>query len=524
MPKTRLSCLWMALVLVLPIPAAAQNTLASLPPDPTFGFTGQGNFFAFMVKDYFGTAIDPDGYVYVVGPTNFLTGNQRTYHAAIARFKPTGVIDSTFGASGYGHAALSAAEEFRGVGIQQNGKAVAGAVGVVARYNSDGTLDSSFGTSGGYTLTDRIPTAPNFFGFTILPDDRILMVPESFGLWWFSADGKLDSVQTETWNKGITPGAAENLYLNGAPTYLPNGKLLVLVRDNVGENSLSLTRLNPDGTRDYSFGAANGYTRMEGASITPAGPGRQPGIAVDGQGRIYVYGSKDGSLMVARFTSEGQFDTTFDGDGIALYDASAGADAAHSILLLPDGRILAGGKSVERANTANLLVVMFNPDGQLDTSFGTQGAATGSGTNATSWFGWMHLDSNGNLMATYRSGAGPENFRDGMPYIARYLTGFEVTGTSADNLELPASAQLAAPYPNPFNPATTVAYELDAPQHVRLIVYDLLGRQVEVLVDSRRSAGRHEITWESAGRTSGVYLVRLSAGGRVMTRAVTLLR
>ncbi len=77
-------------------------------------------------------------------------------------------------------------------------------------------------------------------------------------------------------------------------------------------------------------------------------------------------------------------------------------------------------------------------------------------------------------------------------------------------------------YPNPFNPRTTLAYDLPAPSHVRLVVLDLTGRTVAVLLDDERPAGRHTVAWD--GRNSrgqrvaaGVYLGHIEAGGETAT-------
>jgi hypothetical protein len=57
-----------------------------------------------------------------------------------------------------------------------------------------------------------------------------------------------------------------------------------------------------------------------------------------------------------------------------------------------------------------------------------------------------------------------------------------------------------------------------------LAIYDLLGKQVAVLVDARMSAGRHDVPFEAPGLASGVYLYRLVAGGTVVTRSMLLLK
>jgi hypothetical protein len=66
-------------------------------------------------------------------------------------------------------------------------------------------------------------------------------------------------------------------------------------------------------------------------------------------------------------------------------------------------------------------------------------------------------------------------------------------------------------YPNPFNPATVVRYELPVVSDVRLLVYDLLGHEVRVLANERKSAGVHEVTFDASALASGVYIYRLQA-------------
>lgn len=69
-------------------------------------------------------------------------------------------------------------------------------------------------------------------------------------------------------------------------------------------------------------------------------------------------------------------------------------------------------------------------------------------------------------------------------------------------------------YPNPFNPVTYLAFNLKEPSEVRLAVYDLLGRSVTELADSRMEAGRHTASWNASGFGSGVYYARLTVTGK----------
>ncbi|MXZ03970.1 MAG: T9SS type A sorting domain-containing protein [Rhodothermaceae bacterium] len=72
-------------------------------------------------------------------------------------------------------------------------------------------------------------------------------------------------------------------------------------------------------------------------------------------------------------------------------------------------------------------------------------------------------------------------------------------------------------YPNPFRQRATIEYRVPAPGHVRLTVYDVLGRELAVLVDERQSAGSHSAKLDAPSWPSGVYLYRLEAGNQVAT-------
>ena len=89
---------------------------------------------------------------------------------------------------------------------------------------------------------------------------------------------------------------------------------------------------------------------------------------------------------------------------------------------------------------------------------------------------------------------------------------------------LPTEYLLQQNYPNPFNPSTTIKYELPTSSMVRLSVYDMLAREVSVLVDERRDAGVHEVTFDVANLASGVYVYRLQAGEFQQSRKMMLLR
>lgn len=90
--------------------------------------------------------------------------------------------------------------------------------------------------------------------------------------------------------------------------------------------------------------------------------------------------------------------------------------------------------------------------------------------------------------------------------------------------ELPATCELGQNYPNPFNPSTTIKYELPQSSLVKLSVYDLLGREVSLLVNERKEAGYHQVKFDGSGLSSGVYVYRLQAGDFTQAQLLLLLK
>ncbi len=102
-----------------------------------------------------------------------------------------------------------------------------------------------------------------------------------------------------------------------------------------------------------------------------------------------------------------------------------------------------------------------------------------------------------------------------------------VTGVGDESA--PRIYRMHAPWPNPFNPRTTVAFELPKPGQATIRIYNTAGRLVRVLANEQLPAGKHEITWngdDDRGQTvaSGVYVFQLRAGSFAGVRKATLLK
>jgi hypothetical protein len=98
-------------------------------------------------------------------------------------------------------------------------------------------------------------------------------------------------------------------------------------------------------------------------------------------------------------------------------------------------------------------------------------------------------------------------------------------GEQPGGAALPASITLRPAWPNPFNGATALRFDLAAPGGVELAVYDLLGRRVATLAEGRLAAGAHRARWQPAAAVaSGVYIVRLQAEGQSHARRIQYLK
>jgi len=152
----------------------------------------------------------------------------------------------------------------------------------------------------------------------------------------------------------------------------PDGRLLVAGYSvNGGTYDFSLIRLNADGTLDTTFDG-------DGKLIVPVGSFADRGhsMVVQPDGRILVAGySSNGSnndFSLIRVNADGSLDNTFDGDGKLMVQVGSGNDEGWSMVVQPDGRILAAGYSWNGSNN-DFSLIRVNADGSLDTSFDGDG-------------------------------------------------------------------------------------------------------------------------------------------------------
>jgi hypothetical protein len=134
---------------------------------------------------------------------------------------------------------------------------------------------------------------------------------------------------------------------------------------------------------------------------------------------------------------------------------------------------------------------------------------------------WQSSDS-GLFQRSYSRCFDYDEIRDYELHAFRLLS-FTLVGVDEQSF-LPSEVRLLQNFPNPFNSTTTIVFDVAGRVPVRVTVHDLLGRQIAVITESIRQAGRHMLTFDAAGLASGIYIVRLQAMGSNATRKILLLR
>jgi uncharacterized delta-60 repeat protein/uncharacterized repeat protein (TIGR01451 family) len=233
-----------------------------------------------------------------------------------------------------------------------------------------GDLDPTFGENGLVTTPQLIPQA-----LILQPDGRIIVGGQTaetgqLAVARYTSTGAVDDTFG---NNGLV--SLEYHYELAALALQTDGKILAAGRD-------FLLRLTTAGDVDTSFGNAGIITAPLGAACGAANSScALAAVTVDEQDHIVAGGSSGytsgrfliSDLAIARYTSSGVLDTSFNGTGVALSDFLA-EDRAASVLLQPDGKIvIAGTASPEPAFGLRFALARVNSDGSRDDSFGTHG-------------------------------------------------------------------------------------------------------------------------------------------------------
>ena len=383
-----------ALAICVPVALAATNR-PSGDLDPTFGTAGRVIVKPSLASRAEAAFVQPDGKVVLGG---FVTdpappGHWENRDFLAIRLDRNGRLDGTFGAGGIVRTAIDLGDVnwdlAAAVALGPEGNIVLagkawknlgeGDVAVV-RYTPSGALDPSFSGDGIVTLD--MGRSESVTGVAAQADGKIIVVGHAgagFMVMRLLSNGALDEsfgsggiVDTNVGDPRNRDGAA-------AVVVLGDGKIVVAGESDFDSHdavsiNFAVVRYLPSGQRDPTFGS-------DGIVVT-AGPNVELafGVAAAPGGKIVVAGSDrtygQSGFHVARYLTSGGLDATF-GSGGTVTTSFAGmlADAS-SVVVEPDGRILAGGIARPAPGAVDFAVARYRDDGTLDDTFGVDGKRT----------------------------------------------------------------------------------------------------------------------------------------------------
>ena len=310
-----------------------------------------------------------------------------------------GDLDPLFGSGGMVMTDLGKSTDIaKAVAIQADGKSVV--VGttyknndfsdedfVVTRYNTDGMLDNTFGNRG-KVRTDFPGLAAVPSSVVIQPDGKIVVAGGAFPLFTFLGNFKVarynpnGSLDTSFGDGGIVTTIFPAGSYASDVALQSDGKIIaagtVFVDFIIGESSdtdFALARYNPDGTPDATFGN-NGQVTTDFLGFEDDAFS----VLIQPDGKIVAVGSANDpatfyDFAAARYLSNGTIDTTFGVAGKVRTDfGDQNFDRARSAALQPDGRIVAAGFAISHGGgVQNFAVARYTSNGVLDTTFSRDG-------------------------------------------------------------------------------------------------------------------------------------------------------
>ncbi len=115
-----------------------------------------------------------------------------------------------------------------------------------------------------------------------------------------------------------------------------------------------------------------------------------------------------------------------------------------------------------------------------------------------------------------------------MSFPSRSITTLDFTGTfvpsGIEERAMPQDFTLRQNYPNPFNPTTTIHYSIEAESAVQLKIFDMLGHEIETLVDAKKAAGNYRVRYDASELEAGLYFYQLTVGTRSQSRKMLLIK
>jgi len=262
----------------------------------------------------------------------------------------------------------------------------------------------------------------------------------------------------------------------------------------------------------------DGTAWVETAKLTAgdAGSGDRFGYSVSLDGDRALIGahgdrSESGSAYVFRFDGTSWVEEA----KLRANDAASNDNFGVAVSLSGDGALIGAWGNAD-AGLVTGSAYLFRLEGtawEQEAKIVPDDAAAGDGFGLS-----VALDGEGMLIGAY--GDDDAGLSSGAAYLFEPMINVAIDDAAA----VPTTYSLHPNYPNPFNPETVLRFDLPQAAHARLIIYDMMSREVARLLDTPLGAGTHAVTWQAEGLPSGVYVYRLETGAYSAARTMVLFR
>lgn len=330
-------------------------------------------------------AIQADNKMVVAGSTD--ARNDSNF--AVVRYTMLGVLDMSFGDDGIVLTDFGGNDQVAAVVIQADGKiVVAGSTDAggstdvaLARYLPNGTLDGSLSGDGRLTTDFSSGSEDQAQAMTLQPDGKIVVAGTTYTIDDFDFDVALVRYTTSgtldpsfSGDGKLTTDLGGILDMAAALVIQSDGKL---VAAGSNDDSFALARYTSVGNLDPSFSGDGKVTTAFGDE----GMSSAYGLALLPDGKLVAVGqaTDNGDMALAQYTSSGQLDGSFSGDGRLTTDFG-GNDRGAAVVIQADGTIVVAG-STDAGSSTDFALVRYTSSGSLDATFGN------AGTRTTDFFG-----------------------------------------------------------------------------------------------------------------------------------------
>ena len=345
----------------------------------------------------YSVAIQTDGKI-VVGGSAFI-GNR--YDFAVVRYNQDGSLDTTFdGDTGNANGKVTtdigtnSQDQSYSVALQGEKIVVAGSSEndfAVVRYNTNGTLDNDFSGDGKVTTDIGSNSNDDLRSVALQSDSKIIVsgtTNNDFSVVRYNSDGTLDTNFSGDGklSNGVCAGSCD-AWSNGVAVQA-NGKIIAVGGWEASEASdFLVARMSTNGDLDNTFGVegkvnTNIGTRTSGDSASS--------VAVQTDGKIIVVGITGTNFAIARYNINGTNDTEFGDNGKVSTDIGTYSnDEAIAVAIQTDGKIVVVGTSL-LSNSWDFVVVRYNSNGSLDTTFDGETGTNANGKVTTNFGSGSH--------------------------------------------------------------------------------------------------------------------------------------